>query len=218
MTPTPSHSVSRGAAAAVAFLALAWWTPGAVHADSHPAAGKFLVASRQLGDPNFRETVVLLLDYGPHGATGLVINRPTKVSVPEVLPGLEEVRHVEDLVYLGGPVATESMMMLLRSPVELDESTLVFEDIHVSQSIDLLRRYAQAETDRPEYRLYAGYAGWGPGQLDGEIERGDWYVVDGDSALVLTEDPASTWGRLIPAPRSLQAWSRLGPPSSIGLR
>jgi putative transcriptional regulator len=204
----------------LAVVALAWPAAVGADADKEPAVGRFLVASRDLSDPNFEQTVVLLLDYGPEGAMGLVVNRPTKASVSQVLPRLEEVQDVNEVVYMGGPVDPESVMMLLRSPNEFKGSRRVFEDIHFSQNADLLRRFAAAESDDTSFRIYVGYSGWGPGQLESEIEAGGWLVVDADSELVMTEEPSATWRRLIPAPRSLQARSdrRSSPSNALLVR
>ena len=79
------------------------------------AKGKFLVASRRLGDPNFSETVVLLIEYGPEGAVGLVINRPSNVKLSTVFPDVKELKQRKDTIYVGGPVAVNQMLMLIRS-------------------------------------------------------------------------------------------------------
>jgi hypothetical protein len=84
--------------------------------------GKFLVADRTLNDPNFRETVVLLLQYSPHGAMGLVVNRPTDVRLSRAIPEIEQLEHRDDTLYKGGPVESQALFLLYRSARPLDES------------------------------------------------------------------------------------------------
>jgi len=93
------------------------------------AKGKFLVASRRLSDPNFRETVVLLIEYGMEGAMGLVINRPSRVKLATLFPDINELKQRKDTVYLGGPVAVNRVLMLIGSPNTPQGSIPVIGDV-----------------------------------------------------------------------------------------
>lgn len=159
------------------------------------AKGQFLVASRSLRDPNFAETVILLVDYDREGgAIGVVVNRPTAVALIDALPEVRELRPRKDVVYLGGPVALDRMLLLMRTGQQPPQSLRVFDRVFASGSLDALRR-SMARGD--SIRAYAGYAGWGPGQLDREVSRGDWFIGPADSDAVFSERPAAVWGDLI---------------------
>lgn len=158
------------------------------------AKGKFLVASRTLQDPNFAETVILLVDYDRDGALGVVVNRPTDVALVEALPEIGELRRRDDVIYLGGPVARDRMLLLVRTRQQPPQSLRVFDRVFASGSLDALRK-SMARGDA--IRAYAGYTGWGPGQLDREVTRGDWFIGPADSNAVFAERPAALWNTLI---------------------
>ena len=159
-----------------------------------PARGKFLIASRDLLDPNFAETVVLLVDYDSDGALGVIINRPTQTLISEVLPDVESVAERPDRVWLGGPVAQWQLVMLGRSDAGLDEGRMVMDDLYFSASRSALEELLAEDG---EFRLYAGYAGWSPGQLDEEIDRGGWKVLPGELSMVFDQAPLDLWPELI---------------------
>ena len=164
------------------------------HAVGQLARGKFLVASRSLQDPNFAETVILLVDYNHDGALGVVVNRPTDVALVEALPEISELRRRKDVVYLGGPVARDRMLLLVRTREQPPQSLRVFDRVFASGNLDALRK-SMARGD--SIRAYAGFAGWGPGQLDIEVSRGDWFIGPADSDAVFTERPTAVWDSLI---------------------
>ena len=171
------------------------------------AAGKFLVASRDLTDPNFRKTVILLLSYDSHGAMGLVINRPSEVPVATVLPKIDGVEQSRSNVYVGGPVSREHMRMLVRTSDEPANAQRVIADIFVSESRNLLERLLGESERDDRFRVYSGYAGWAPRQLDQEVARGGWHIVPADPDLVFTTTPTETWEQLLP--RDPTRWVRL---------
>jgi putative transcriptional regulator len=176
------------------------------------AKGRFLVASRQLNDPRFAQTVVLLLHYEKQGAMGVVINQPTDVKLAEVLPEIEALRLRTDTVYIGGPVSRNQILLLIRSNRQSEEARHVFGDIYVSANRNELRRLAEEEGNR--FRVYAGHAGWAPDQLDGEVTRGDWYVVPGDATMVFDKAPEEIWPELIR--RGTARWLKYRGPSRHG--
>jgi putative transcriptional regulator len=196
------HPVRRAWALAIV-LALA--VPVSAADEEAPAAGKFLVASRDLRDPNFARTVVLLTRYDLDGAVGLVINRTTSLGLAETLPEVEGLGAGDGSVWAGGPVMREKMTMLLRTGTPPDESEPVVADVHVSRSRDLLERLASARPRGTVFRVYAGYSGWAPLQLDAELARGSWHVVDADPDLVFASDPDGIWERLVPPAPALRA-------------
>jgi putative transcriptional regulator len=171
--------------------------------------GKFLVASRDLLDPNFYETVVLLADYGPNGASGLVINRPSSATLAELLPDEEALRPRNDTIYIGGPVAQDRLILLIRSSEKPAESQPVFADVYVSGSAATLRGLT-GEGNGALFRAYMGYAGWGPGQLENEVERGDWWVVPAEADAIFKQPSRSLWEKLVE--RSAGEWASLDRP------
>jgi putative transcriptional regulator len=187
--------------------------PGNFGDPSALAKGKFLIAGRNLVDPNFARTVVLLVEYGPGGALGLVVNRPTPVKLGSVLPDLEGPgRKVE--IFFGGPVSRGSLSLLARSDGVLEEASEVVKGVHVSRSLELLTRLAARKNGR--LRVFAGYAGWAPGQLDNEVERGDWYIVPADENSVFAAEPEDLWRLLIPADPSRSAALKVREPGQPG--
>ena len=161
------------------------------------SAGRFLVASKQLRDPNFSETVVLLLNYGARGARGVVINWPTEVKLATMFPEIRGLQRRVDTAYLGGPVERTRLLMLLRADKPRSGAEHVVDDIYVSTSrrvlFDALGRAGSATS----VHVYAGYAGWAPGQLDREVARGDWHVLPADAEAVFSTTPTEVWRELI---------------------
>lgn len=171
--------------------------PGTPGSREKLAKGKFLVASRQLNDPNFSQTVVLLIDYGPDGAMGLVINRPSAVKLSKVFPDVKELKKRKDTVYIGGPVAVNQMLMLVRSSQAPEASTLVIDNVYISSSWKVLEGLIKKASAEQRFRLFAGYAGWAPNQLDFEHSRGDWHILKADADSVFAQDPKALWQELI---------------------
>lgn len=157
------------------------------------ARGKFIVASRQLLDPNFAESVILLVDYDDHGALGVVVNRPTEVPLTVALPDIKELRKRKDRVYLGGPVGRDRMVLLLKSRKAPPESVHIFDTVYASGSLDALRHTVSSGDG---VRAYAGYAGWGAGQLDAEVARGDWLIGPADPKTIFELPPERAWPTL----------------------
>jgi putative transcriptional regulator len=154
-------------------------------------------------DPNFAETVVLLVDYNSEGALGVIVNRPTDTLVSEVLPELETLSERSDRIWLGGPVAQWQLVMLAQSESDLAEGRLVMGDLYFSASRSSLESVLSGDG---EFRLYAGYAGWSAGQLDQEIERGGWRVLSAEISMVFDRAPLDLWRELIQ--RSTVHWAQ----------
>ena len=158
-----------------------------------PRAGTFLIAARGMRDPNFAQTVVFLIDYDVQGAFGLIIDRPTAHTLAELWPeiaGLEA-----HSVYFGGPVFPNRLLYLIRSNDAAQEMRRVIPGVHLgSDELTLKRIIAKGEE---EFRTYAGYSGWGPGQLDYEIARGDWHVILAERRFIFAPQPAEVWEELI---------------------
>jgi putative transcriptional regulator len=164
-----------------------------------PALGKgvFLVASRNLKERTFAQTVVLLVHHDEDGAMGVIINRPTTLPLSALLPSIAALAGRDDRVFFGGPVGRQRLLLLVRSATELRQAESVFEDVYVSASEQTLRELlGRADSDDVFY-AYVGYAGWAPHQLEQELERGDWYIAAADANLVFSAEPATIWPQLI---------------------
>lgn len=184
--------------AAVAGLVLLLLPLSAVMAQTAPqaalAAGRFLVAGEHLRDPNFAKTVVLLLNYGERGARGVIINRRSNVKLAAVFPRISGLHQRPDTVYIGGPVARNQLLILLRADRPSRRAEHVVHDIYVSTNQQVL---VDALNEAGSVHVYAGYAGWAPGQLDHEVARGDWHVLPADAETVFSETPREVWQQLI---------------------
>jgi putative AlgH/UPF0301 family transcriptional regulator len=162
------------------------------------AAGKFLVASRDLGDPNFAETVILLVSYDEQkGAMGLVVNHRTDVALSRVFEGLKSAKGREDPAYVGGPVELNSVVGLLKSTTAPEEAKRVFGDVYLVSTKTSLEKTLAAGVGPDVFHVYVGYAGWGPGQLEHEVDLGGWHIFQADAANVFHPDPESVWKRMI---------------------
>ncbi|UCF98549.1 MAG: YqgE/AlgH family protein [Spirochaetaceae bacterium] len=158
-----------------------------------PQGGTFLVAARTLQDPNFAQTVVFLIDYDAQGAFGLIIDRPTRHTMAELWPeiaGLDA-----HSVYFGGPVFPNRLLFLLRSDGAPEGMRQVIPGVHLGSDELILKRIIASGED--EFRVYAGYSGWAPGQLDNEIARGDWHIIPAERRFIFDPRPAEVWKELI---------------------
>jgi len=155
--------------------------------------GHLLVAGPGLVDPNFRRTVVLVGEHGEDGAMGVVLNRPSGVELEEAVPPLVELDGVDDVVFVGGPVEPRSIVVL-GDFVEPDRAgALVFGSIGFLPS----EVEPQEIGELSRARVYAGYAGWGAGQLEGELEEGSWIVEPAAPEDVFTEAPEQLWSSVL---------------------
>src|SRR5580704_413924 len=162
------------------------------------APGTFLVASRDLGDPNFSETVILLLRYDEEqGAMGLIVNRRGDLPLSRVFEDVKQAKSRKDLAYLGGPVEEGNVLALLKSSRKLDEEQRVFPGVYLISDKDQLEKALADKLEPNVFHVYLGYAGWGPGQLERELDLGAWHIVAPDAASVFDDDPDSVWTRLI---------------------
>ena len=159
-------------------------------------AGVFLVASPGLGDPNFRQTVVLLIETDADGSHGLIINRSTGYTLDRVLPQFEQLGGEAGRLRIGGPVAPNQVSVLYRYSSALSASMHVVGDIYVSGSESLLDTVLQMPAS-PPFAVYAGYAGWAPGQLEHEVDGGNWRLAAADASFIFERAAEEVWPELI---------------------
>jgi putative transcriptional regulator len=140
---------------------------------SDSVQGQLLIAVPGLHDPNFWRTVVLVVEHTGDGALGLVLNRPSETTVGEAVPQLEEVVDPGEQLFIGGPVQASAVIVLAEFEHPTDAALIAFDDIGVLGTSSNPHKLA-AEVHSG--RAFVGHAGWGPGQLDDELERGDWIL------------------------------------------
>ncbi|MFW6693449.1 YqgE/AlgH family protein [Streptomyces sp. MAR4 CNX-425] len=171
--------------------------------------GRLLVATPALTDPNFTRTVVLLLDHDEEGSLGVVLNRPTPVGVGDVLRDWAGLAGDPGVVFQGGPVSLDSALGLAVVPGEQGggpgggAGPLGWRRVH--GAIGLVDLDAPPELLAAELgtlRIFAGYAGWGPGQLEEELDDGAWYVVESEPGDVSSPAPEGLWRAVLRRQRS----------------
>jgi len=159
-------------------------------------AGKLLIATPRLIDPNFVRTVILLLDHDDDGALGVVINRPSELPLSRVLPTWSDVVVAPPMLFTGGPVSVESALAIGLAAGDGPEEAfkrltgdlgLVDLDVEPNDVLDGL----------VGVRVFSGYAGWGAGQLEFEIAEGSWYIVEAVTTDVLHPRPAELWREVL---------------------
>ncbi len=157
--------------------------------------GALLIATPSLLDPNFERTVVLIAEHNEEGAMGLVLNRPSEITIAQAAPELEGLAESDEAVYVGGPVQTSGIIVLAEFDQPELAGVLVEDDLgFVDGASDLID--VAAATRRA--RVFAGYTGWGPGQLESEIGREDWIVESSaERREIFTDAPAGLWSAVL---------------------
>jgi putative transcriptional regulator len=168
-----------------------------------------LLSMPQMQDPNFARTVVLLCDYRPEGAFGLVLNRPTEMPASEMVRLEPPIGSANELrLFVGGPVQPERGWILVPEPPDDTDFRTVQDGLYLSASPFVLRRVLES-IPAPRARVLAGYAGWGPGQLDEELAQSAWLIGDLHLDLIFDVEPEVMWEtairRLGADPSALQA-------------
>ena len=156
-----------------------------------------LVASRDLLDPNFAKTVILLVHYDADSVLGLTINRHTDVAVSRLFEGSKAGKERTDSIYLGGPVEVSTVFALLESPSKLKGVDPVFGETYLISTKALLEKTVSTRPDPDVFHVYLGYAGWTNEQLRTEVALGMWFIFQADSTTVFDSDPDTLWPRMI---------------------
>jgi putative transcriptional regulator len=156
--------------------------------------GQLLLASPALFDPNFRRTVVLVTEHTEEGAAGLVLNRPSETAVADAVPDLLPLVPDEERVYVGGPVQESAVLVLAEFDDPEEAALLVVDDVGFvpgDGDFDLLAGATR------RVRVFAGYAGWGPGQLEAEVEESSWIVGSSPAPELFPEPEDDLWARIL---------------------
>jgi putative transcriptional regulator len=161
-----------------------------------------LIARPGMPDPNFRESVVLVVQAEGSDATGVILNRPTNRSLAQLLPS-ERFEAFTDPIFIGGPVAPQGLFALFQSDRYSGPAVPVLPGIFLAvlpDSVDAL-----LGKPPPKIRFFSGYAGWAPGQLQAELDRGDWLVVDADEKTAFLRDTSRLWQDMVRRARAIRA-------------
>ena len=173
--------------------------------------GRLLVATPNLADPNFERTGVLILEHGEEGALGVVLIRPSELDLAEPLPEWARAAAHPPVVFIGGPVAPSAAVCLAR--VNGAGASEGWEPLlGPVGTLDLDSDPDETIPRVEKIRVFAGYAGWGPGQVEGEIAAGGWFVVDADAADALSPAPEQLWSAVLRRQRGRLALFSAYPP------
>jgi putative transcriptional regulator len=156
-------------------------------------ARRLLVSVPTLGDPNFFRSVVFMIEHNDDGAVGLVLNQPTDAVLTDALPDWADVAAPPAVAFVGGPVQQHDAVIGLARVGRVEDSDAWQPLIGRVGTIDLGRAPIDVRGDLEAVRVFAGYSGWAPGQLDAELVGGGWFVVDALPDDLLTPDPAALW-------------------------
>ncbi len=174
---------------------------------SPPTKGRLLLATPPLEDPNFDRTVIYVLEHHDEGALGLVLNRPSLEQLGEPLDAWVELQTEPSQVFSGGPVEPDALIALARTREPMDEP-----DEHLAPlsgtiaSADLAADPGAVVSSINALRVFRGYSGWGPGQLEGEIDAGAWLVLDPEPTDLFTAEPDELWRVVLRRQPGRLAW------------
>ncbi|MFN8025137.1 MAG: YqgE/AlgH family protein [Acidimicrobiia bacterium] len=165
------------------------------HAGS--VARRLLVAVPTMRDPNFERTVVFVIEHDDEGAVGLVLNRPTEAGIDEALPDWAAYACAPSVAFVGGPVQQHEAVFGLARVQRVEDSDAWQPLVGRIGTVDLGADPTAVRADLEAVRVFAGYSGWGPGQLDDELRQDGWFVVDALPDDLLTADPDTLWRRVL---------------------
>jgi putative transcriptional regulator len=178
-----------------AFLGLQMLDPliaGAAEIEE-PARGVFLVASRRIQDPRFRQTVILLLNVDHSGAAGLIINKPLDTKLSGLFREMGPAPSGQDRLHFGGPVESHRLFVLVRTRKTDKDLSPVIDGVSLAASQSAIADTIRQKRAGEDFRVFSGYAGWIAGQLEREIRRGDWILTNADADSVFHGDETKVW-------------------------
>lgn len=161
--------------------------------NAKPLTTILLVAKAELRDPNFGDSVVLVMNNIGPAPAGIIVNRPTSIAVSRLFPDLERLGAVDDKVYFGGPVEIAMVSFLVRADAAPEDATEVLDGLYISTNRELLRKLLSREKPMDGLRIFIGYSGWAPGQLEAEIARGDWTLAPADTKTIFDGKSERPW-------------------------
>jgi len=161
--------------------------------DAKPLTTVLLVARAELPDSNFKDAIVLVMNNVGPAPGGVIINRPTRIPVSRLFPDVEGLRPLDDKVYFGGPVQVRFLSFLFRAATPPEDAILVVDGVYISANRPLLDKLLARDKPMEGLRIFIGYSGWAPGQLEGEIARGDWTLKPVDGSTIFDRKSERVW-------------------------
>ena len=155
--------------------------------------GVLLVASPSLDDPNFRQAVVLVVEHGPEGTVGLILNRSTNVLLSKALPDIPVLKGTSYRLFAGGPVEPHRLLLLFRLKEPPVDARSVFNGVYLGRTPKVLESIITQAKPTETFRAFAGFAAWAPRQLEAEMLLGAWAILPADSSSIFDKDPATLW-------------------------
>ena len=190
----------------VLLAALLGSAPSAWAQSGEAPNGVFLIATPALADPNFRHSVVLVTQAADGSTVGFIVNRPGRRSLAQILPDNEVLKGFTEPLYLGGPVEAAGLFAVFRAKENPPGALRVLGDLSFALGPAVVETLLRAPPQR--VRFFNGFAGWAPGQLAAELERGGWYVLNADAETVFRKDMDGLWEELLVRARAVTAWLR----------
>jgi putative transcriptional regulator len=192
------HDVTAALCTLCAFLLLLGMSWPTYADDAKPLTAILLVGRAELPDDNFADSVVLVMNNLGLAPVGVIVNRPTRAAVSELFPDQKRLARLQDKVYFGGPVELGSVWFLFRSSKPPKHAIQAFEGVYLSANRELLLQLLGREKPLDGLRIFIGHAGWAPGQLEAEINRGDWALERAASDAIFNSKSEHAW----PAPQT----------------
>lgn len=203
MSPSNSGLLPRrrfsGAAGALLLLFAASLSTAA--SDTKDLTAILLVARDGLPDPDFANSVVLVMNNLGPAPVGVIVNRPTKIGVAELFPRLKGLGRLRDKVYFGGPVEYGSVWFLFRASTPPAHAVRALEGLYLSADEELLMHLLTRAKPMDGLRIFIGHSGWAPGQLESEISNGDWALQHANSEAIFNGKSEHTWPAAPQAPK-----------------
>ena len=161
--------------------------------NAKPLTTILLVARAELSDFNFKESVVLVMNNIRPRPLGIIINRPTRIAISHLFPDLERVAQLDEKVYFGGPVEIASVSFIFRAETPPEHATQVLDGVYISTNRELLLKLLARDKPMEGLRIFIGYSGWAPGQLQREIAHGDWTLAPAEADAVFDKKSEHPW-------------------------
>ena len=162
--------------------------------------GFFLVASEEMKDPRFKEAVILVTPHHRGEVVGVVVNKPNEAAVSTLFPQSELKDEHSRRLYFGGPLSKQSLLFLIRSKNQPKASLRIFDDVFLSADSKVLEQVLRHPKPFAGLRIFSGYAGWKPGQLEAEVEKGYWLLREADTEILFNTEPGLIWRKLLNSP------------------
>ncbi len=164
--------------------------------DERQVLGFFLVASEEMQDPRFKEAVILVTPHHRGEVVGVVVNKPTETAVSTLFPQSELNDEHSRQLYFGGPLSKQSLLFLISSKKQPEASLRIFDDVFLSADSNVLQQVLRHPRPFAGLRIFSGYAGWKPGQLEAEVKKGYWLLREADTEILFNTEPGLIWRKL----------------------